>query len=168
MSAALIPERAYKNGSTVPHRGRRATTCAPWWLQMTPLPTNASDILVTTPRTAAKIAAAEAADCITGGGGFYFRTFRRRPTRLAQGSRIYYVEDGFTRGYGVVYKVFEGSMRCGTTGKDWGEGFHAVMPANSWTWIIPIPHPGFQGWRYFDGKGAVDYGGWLLPKPQTM
>ena len=134
---------------------------------MTPLPTKPSDILVTTPKSAAATAAAEAADCIAGGGGFYFRTFKRRPTRLAVGSRIYYVESGFIRGYATVKEIVGGSMRCGTTGRDWGEGYHAIMPADSWTWIIPIPQAGFQGWRYFDRSGTIDYGGWLDSKPET-
>lgn len=124
-----------------------------------------ADIIVTTPKNKMGLAAEEARQCIEGGGGFYFRTFRNRPTRLQIGSRIFYVEDGFVRGFGVVSEVFEGTMTCGTSGEDWGEGYHAIMQADSWKWIKPIPMKGFQGWRYFQTKGIKVIGGWLDPKP---
>lgn len=124
-----------------------------------------ADIIVTTPKNKIRVAEEEARQCIEAGGGFYFRTFRSRPKRLAVGSRIFYVEDGFIRGFGVVSEIVYGTMICDTTGHDWSEGYHAVMPANSWKWIKPIPMKGFQGWRYFDNPRTRVVGGWRDPKP---
>ena len=125
------------------------------------------DLIVTTPKTQIKNAAAEARQCIEQGGGFYFRTFRIKPKDLRIGSKIFYVEDGFIRGYGVVSAVKEGEMTCSTTGINWGKGCHAIIPADSWTWISPIAMKGFQGWRYFDAnsKDIVIVGHWKDSKP---
>lgn len=129
--------------------------------------TEIADIIVTTPKNKMHIAAEEARQCIEAGGGFYFKTFRNRPTKLKIGSRIFYVEDGYVRGFGVVSEIVEGNMICGTTGTDWGYGYHAIIQADSWKWIKPIPMKGFQGWRYFDAKNIKVIGGWLDPKPST-
>ena len=126
------------------------------------------DIVVTTPKDKMAVAAEEARQCIRAGGGFYFRTFRNRPKDMTVGSRIFYVEDGFVRGFGVVSEIRAGNMVCGTTGHDWGAGYHAVMQANSWKWIRPIAMTGFQGWRYFSSpKNLKVVGGWLEPKPSA-
>ena len=93
------------------------------------------DIIVTTPKNKIGIAEEEARQCIQAGQGFYFRTFRNKPKNLGIGSRIFYVEDGYIRGFGTVSEIRNGSMRCGTTGHDWGEGSHAIMQANTWKWI---------------------------------
>jgi len=124
-----------------------------------------SDIVVTTPKNKMRIAEEEARQCIQARGGFYFRTFRNCPKKLAVGSRIFYVEDGFVRGFGVVSEVVHGRMTCGTTGQDWGLGHHAVMPADSWKWIRPVSMKGFQGWRYFSHSRIQVVGSWLDPKP---
>lgn len=124
-----------------------------------------ADIIVTTPKGQMGTAAEEARQCIEAGGGFYFRTFRSRPAGLTEGSRIFYVEDGFVRGFGVVHEVKTGGMSCGTTGRDWGEGYHAIIPAESWRWIRPIPMKGFQGWRYFHQQVEI-VGGWRDKKPE--
>lgn len=123
------------------------------------------DVVVTTPKSEMENAAEEARQCIEEGGGFYFRTFRNRPKYLDVGSKIFYVEDGYVRGYGIVSEVVEGSQKCSITERDWGEGFHAFMPADSWCWIKPIPMTGFQGYRYFNEKVEV-VGDWLDPKPK--
>lgn len=124
------------------------------------------DIIVTTPKDKMELAAQEANECIRAGGGCYFRTFRVRPRELAHGSRVFYVEDGFIRGFATVSEIQNGSMICGTSGYDWGEGYHAFMDAKSWKWIKPIPMKGFQGWRYFDGSKVKVVGGWLEDKPR--
>lgn len=124
-------------------------------------------IIVTTPRTMMAVAAKEAQQCIDAGGGSYFRTFRHIPKELVIGVRIFYVEDGYIRGYGVVSEIINGNMRCGTTGRDWGEGYHVVMSADSWTWIKPIKMKGFQGWRYFNDWDIEIIGSWMDPKPDT-
>ena len=132
---------------------------------MVEMKTEIKNIVVTTPKNKMAIAEEEARNCIEAGGGFYFRTFRNTPRHLGIGSRIFYVEDGFVRGFGVVSEVKNGNMQCGTTGHDWGNGTHAVMQASSWKWIKPIPMKGFQGWRYFDVVDFKVVGGWLDPKP---
>ncbi len=93
-------------------------------------------------------------------------SFPARPAGLGEGSRIYYVQDGYVRGYGVVSEIVVGGMECATTGKDWGQGYHAVIPADSWTWINPLPMKGFQGWRYFV-EPTEDLGGWRDPMPEV-
>jgi hypothetical protein len=125
------------------------------------------DIVVTTPQRAIDTAAEEAKRCIDSRKGFYFRTFFFKPRFLDIGSRIYYIEHPFVRGFGEVSEIREGNMRCEVTGTDWGDGYHAIMPAKSWHWIKPISMKGFQGWRYFDvpRKKIIITGGWLMPKP---
>jgi hypothetical protein len=124
------------------------------------------NIIVTTPKNQIATAAEEAQQCLKAGGGSYFRTFRSRPAGLGEGSRIYYVQDGYVRGYGVVSEIVVGGMACSTTGKDWGDGYHAIIPAVSWTWIKPLPMKGFQGWRYFV-EPTEDLGGWRDPMPEV-
>lgn len=125
------------------------------------------DLIVTTPKSQMAVAAQEAADCLAGNGGYYFRSFPRRPTMAGAGSRIFYVEDGYIRGFATVTSVHEGAMTCGTTGRLYGRGFHFIMPANTWHWIKPKPLRGFQGWRYYlDGHLAEIVGDWRDPKPQ--
>lgn len=125
------------------------------------------DIIVTTPKKKSHIAAEEARRCIEAGSGFYFRTFRNKPKDLKVGTKIFYVEDGYIRGFGTVSEIIDGQMECGTTGHDWGDGYHAVMPADSWKWIKPIRMQGFQGWRYFEAKGIRIIGDWLDKKPEV-
>lgn len=90
-----------------------------------------------------------------------------RPKSLDIGTRIYYVEHPSVRGFGTVSDIVDGSMICETTGKDWGEGYHAIIPVESWKWIKPIMMKGFQGWRYFDipREEIKIVGDWLDPKP---
>ncbi len=113
------------------------------------------DIVVTTPKKLARAAEEEARRCIEAGGGFYSRTFRIIPRRLDAGSRIYYVEHPYIRGYGTVSEI------------DNSEGYRAIMPANEWKWVRPIEMKGFRGWMYFDiPRNRMEIvGGWLDPKP---
>lgn len=123
------------------------------------------NIVVTTPKHMTKTAAAEAQKCIEAGGGLYFRRFKLRPAGLCVGSRIYYVERDYIRGFGVISEIRTGDMVCDITGQNWGLGYYAIMPAESWTWIEPIPMKGFQGWRYFDDP-TQSVGGWLDSMPK--
>lgn len=129
-----------------------------------------NDIMVTTPRHQSKNAEAEARSCVRAGGGDYFRRFARLPKGLKIGSRLFYVEDGYLRGYAVVSNVRTGQMRCDVTGKKWAPGAYAVMRADSWKWIRPIPIRGFQGWRYMPQEIEAEVqvvGGWKDPKPEV-
>jgi hypothetical protein len=120
----------------------------------------------------AAVAAREARDRVAEGDGVYFRRFAREPRGLEVGTKIYYVEEGHVRGYAVVDEVSEVDegdepLVCETTGKEWPPGVYAIMRADSWKWIEPIRHRGFQGFRYFDDRNARVVGGWLDPKPRT-
>jgi len=138
------------------------------------------DIIVTTPKSRMKEAAQEAEDCKRAGGGHYFRRFSRNRA-VDVSDRIYYVEDGYVRGFGLVDKVREHeALTCDTTGREWPAGWYAFMDAMSWKWIAPIRMKGFQGYRLAggyprSGQGVTHrgderpvvkiVGGWLDPKP---
>jgi len=155
------------------------------------------DIIVTTPKSEMAAAAQEAADARAAGGDTeYFRRFPcardHSPRKVNAGDRVYYVEDGFVRGYAVVSHIEESQypMRCVTTGREWSPGFYLFLRADSWRWIRPIKMRGFQGFRYVttetaaDGQEYIlfkkypkytiplglpvyDAGGWLDPRPRS-
>jgi len=127
------------------------------------------DILVTTPKSQMVVAALEAQECLSRGGGEYFRKLATLPKGLRAGSKVFYVEDGFVRGFAVVDRVVDGEMVCSTTGTQWGAGIYAVMDASTWQWICPLPMKGFQGWRYFTKASEVRIvGDWKSPRPVTL
>jgi hypothetical protein len=61
------------------------------------------DILVTTPKSEIDTSRSEdeAFEC---DGGFWFRTFRFL-TKVEQGDRIFLVENGLIKGYGIIFEV---------------------------------------------------------------
>lgn len=142
------------------------------------------DIIVTTPKSEMVNAQREAADCLKAGSGQYFRVFRRSgsfPVFVGVGSRVYYVEDGFIRGFAIVASLGRGmrdtwgrreGFTCATTGRfypcDSGGGV-VFMNADSWQWIEPVPMKGFQNFRYptFGRHSVKIVGGWRDPKPQV-
>ena len=129
------------------------------------------DIIVTTPKSRMKEAAAEAEACIKAGGGRYFRrfSFDHRPN-VEPGDRVFYVEDGFVRGFAVVDAIrkITRMIRCNTTGRVYAAGFYVFMSADSWRWIKPIPMRGFQGYRYKPPRLRHHViGGWRDPKPEV-
>ena len=146
------------------------------------------DIGVTTPNSQREASAREAADCLRHNEGWYFRRFAPTQTpRVVKGDRVYYVEDGYIRGFAVVDRVqfaYE-AQRCDTTGRQWAPGVYVFMDAASWNWIGRIPMKGFRGFRYVhyrDGGqftrewmmlGGKDYavsivGGWKMPRPREQ
>ena len=128
------------------------------------------DIVVTTPKAQMEMAVQEAETIKKAGGGFYFRYLgQQRPKHLNVGDRVFYVEDGFIRGFACVTHVTDTpGMVCETSGRQFRAGYYAFMDAETWTWIKPIPMNGFQGWRYFDAQTGLEIaGGWLDPKPET-
>jgi len=128
------------------------------------------DIVVTTPLSERANAAREAAALITAGGGQYFRALHAKPARLTEGDRIFYVEAGYVRGYGVVAAVHFGGDRCGITERWWDGAVSVWFDARSWTWIRPLPMQGFQGFRYAtrDLLDLVEVvGGWLDTMPEA-
>jgi len=133
------------------------------------------DIIVTTPKSRMmKEAAQEAADCIAAGGGEYFRRFHRKPP-VRPLDRVYYVEDGYVRGFAQVSRVeeFDHGFVCATTNRWFSRGWYVFMHATSWKWIKPIPMTGFQGYRlaHYDVQhrflDVVILGSWLDDKPKT-
>jgi len=116
-----------------------------------------SDIVVTTPKNRMAEAAAEAEAVEHGDAKYYFRDYRKPPP-VSPDDRVYYVEDGFVRGFCLAAGVL--AHRNGT--------HRMYMHAKTWKWIKPIPMKGFQNWRYAPwGRGAVQIvGNWLDPKPE--
>lgn len=114
------------------------------------------DIIVTSPKQFMKEAAEEAAECIREGGGHYFHHMARIPKNLRVGDRIWYVEDGYLRGYAIVVSVQEG---------------YVISDATTWIWCKPVPMKGFQGFRYLDPEKAKEIfqyaGNWLYPRPEV-
>jgi len=124
------------------------------------------NIIVTTPKSEIENSRKEAEECAKVGGGFYFRKFKKCPKELESGSKIFYVEDGYIRGFGEVAKIVKNEKVCDVTRKNWGMAYFAIVPSCSWKWIKPIKMPGFQGFRYFDDENVEIVGNWLDPKPQ--
>jgi len=126
------------------------------------------DIIVTTPKSEIQISADEAKECLENGGGYYSRKLgKNRPKGLKSGSKIYYVEDGYIRGFGLVASVVMKEHKCEYTNRNWGEGWYAIIPACSWKWIKPIPMRGFQGFRYADDLEIEVVGDWEDSKPEV-
>jgi len=129
------------------------------------------DIVVTTPKSEMANAAKEAAECIADGTGGYFRALGERMPKTKSGDRIFYVEDGYVRGFCIVDMFgarYENMKRCDTTGRAWRTTVVVSMYASTWQWIKPIPMRGFQGWRYFTAPPDMQIvGNWLDPKPPT-
>lgn len=127
-----------------------------------------ADIIVTTPKAVMALATEEAEQCIKNGGGTYFRKLGKiRQGSVKIGDRIFYVEDGYIRGYATIMSLRTGNETCSVSGKIWDKGVYAFMDAKTWTWIKPIPMRGFQGWRYFKLENIEVVGDWLNPKPQA-
>ena len=124
------------------------------------------DIIVTTPKSQMANAKKEAEDCIKSGGGIYFRRLSSRPSKLEIGDRVFYVEDGYIRGFATVSEIkkFAGA-ECQTTRRSYPEGWFVMMDATTWQWIKPLKMKGFQDWRYCNFPNIEIVGGWLDPKP---
>jgi hypothetical protein len=127
-----------------------------------------ADIIVTTPKSEMKNAELEAEAAKKDGGGFYFRTLPSKPKSIKDGSRIFYVEDGYIRGFCSIDHLEDGDGLCDVTNRHWHGAVKAMMPAASWKWIKPIPMKGFQGWRYYEPpKDMKIVGGWKDPRPEV-
>ena len=75
----------------------------------------------------------------------------RMPKGITSGkTKCFVVYDGFIRGYHEVHDVTcRDGFTCHTTGKEWKAGYYLIRKG-SFHPIEPIPHKGFQGWRYFN------------------
>ena len=139
------------------------------------------DIIVTTPKTFRDQAAAEAEQMKQQGGGEYFRRLSSKPYKFKVGDKVWYVEDGYIRGYAVSIRIEDRDEPevCSTTGKIHESGFYIYLDAASWRWIRPVEKKGFQGWSYLDPVAAkldnyktenlvgTEVGYWLDPMPET-
>jgi hypothetical protein len=130
-----------------------------------------TDIIVTTPKREMANSALEAEELKKAGGGRYFRVLHSLPKKIGDGSRIFYVEDGYIRGFCPICEIAdsEGSFEiCEVTDRIWHGKVFIYMYAKEWKWIKPIRMKGFQAWRYFeapDDMGII--GDWMDPKPDT-
>jgi len=139
----------------------------------------ARDIVVTTPKGRMEEAAWEAKEIIEAGGGRYFRRLASSMTfdvpLNSEGSeivfgqtRVYYVEDGYLRGYCLLERITLGRVVSQMTGREWPSGVYAVMDATTWKWIKPVPMRGFRGWQFLPrsiGERVNVVGWWLDPRP---
>ena len=128
------------------------------------------DIIVTTPKDQIKNAAKEAEKALSGEVSHYFRHFKKPPIDLNIGDKVFYVEDGYVRGFAVVVSITtEKGVPCSTTGLKYGEGVYVWMPVNTWNWIKPIPMKGFQGFRYVPDDFIFEVvGDWIDKKPEII
>ena len=127
------------------------------------------DFIVTTPKSEIANAKLEAEEAKRHPGTRYFRRFGRMPRGLVKGSRIFYVEDSYIRGFAVVDEVQTGAKLCTTTNREWRDGVYAMMPVETWMWIRPFPMQGFRNWQYFEPPADLQIvGGWLDPMPEVQ
>ena len=106
------------------------------------------DMLVTTPQSEIDTSRKEG-EIVGEEGGFWFRTFRFKP-KVEIGEKIFFVEAGLIKGYGIVFEVSstEGE-ECEVTGRTWKGNW--VVKYNNWHWLkSPVPFKGFQGIRYVE------------------
>jgi len=103
------------------------------------------DILVTTPKSAHQLASEEAKFVEENPDAYWFRTLRGKPN-VQIGDKVYYIDNGEIRGYGIVFDIESGEMECEATGRLYN-GTH--LKQRKWVWLKkPIPFKGFQGFRY--------------------
>ena len=106
------------------------------------------DMLVTTPQSEIDTSRKEG-ETVEQEGGYWFRTFRFKP-KVEDGEKIFFVEAGLIKGYGIVFEVSptEGK-ECEVTGRTWKGDW--VVKYYNWHWLkSPIPFKGFQGIRYIE------------------
>lgn len=109
------------------------------------------NILVTTPKSKKSIAEEEGKK-VNVEGGYWFRVFHFQP-QVSIEDRIYFVDDGMIRGYGIIFdcSMIEDSIECTTTGIKHGKVGDWVLKYNDWHWLpLQISWKGFQGIRYIE------------------
>lgn len=134
------------------------------------------NIIVTTPKRLIAEAAREVDAVMAAGGREYFRRFRiESAPRIEPGERVYYVEDGYVRGFAEVSLISSCVARWqhGVGGRWYDPGFYIFMDATTWKWIKPIPMRSFGAFRYAnqwafpEGTEIEIVGDWLDPKPEA-
>jgi len=105
------------------------------------------DILVTTPKSAHKLAAEEAKFVEENPDAYWFRTIRGKPD-VHIGDRVYYIDRGEITGYGIVFDIISGEIKCEASGKIY-RGTH--LKQRKWIQLAhSISFRGFQGFRYIN------------------
>ena len=106
------------------------------------------DMLVTTPQSEIDTSRKEG-EIVEQEGGYWFRTFRFRP-KVEVGEKIFFVETGLIKGYGIVFEVSQTKgEECELTGRIWNGNW--VVKYNNWQWLKTlVPFKGFQGIRYIE------------------
>lgn len=111
-----------------------------------------SDLLVTTPKSEIDNSKLEG-ELVEAEGGYWFRTYKFMP-KILSGQKIYFVENGFIKGYGIVLEVApikSTFIKCDVTERKWFGSW--ILKYNDWHWLKkPVPHKGFQGILYLDNK----------------
>ena len=72
---------------------------------------------------------------------------------MVPGNKIFFVEDGLIRGYGIIFGVrgLSEPALCDVTDREWGQVGGFVVEYHNWHWLkSPVPMEGFQGIRYLD------------------
>jgi len=104
---------------------------------------------VTTPKSEHETARLEGEAVTDDPNAFWFRSFRGK-IKASVGDRVYYVDNGAIRGYGVIFKIEVGEM-WDDAHERWWSGTHLLQ--REWIWLkAPVPYKGFQGFRYVDEK----------------
>lgn len=141
-----------------------------------------ADIIITTPKNRMAEAAREAEEIRAAGGGYYYRDYNwPNIPKVNVGDRVYYVEDGYIRGFCLVDHVTEFSYEGVRTRIN-----RVYMDAMTWKWIKPIPVWPYRirsfmyaknfklhlvWWklpRYLTRDSVKIVGGWLDPRPKPM
>lgn len=109
------------------------------------------NILLTTPIIKKNIAKIEAEN-VKKNGGYFFRTFHFQP-KCSIGDKIYFVDDGLIKGYGIIFEIsqIKDHIKCSTTGIKYGKVGDWVIKYDNWHWLpIPVQWKGFMGIRYIE------------------
>jgi hypothetical protein len=106
------------------------------------------DIIVTTPKKEIATSKKEG-DYVKKHGGQWFRTFKYKP-KVEAGDKIYFVEAGAIKGYGIVREVSSASAtKCDVTGREWKGKY--IVKYDTWHWLkAPVEFKGFRGIRYIE------------------
>jgi hypothetical protein len=111
------------------------------------------DIIVTTPKSEIETSKKEGEAAERDPTMYWFRTFRFKP-RVKPGDKIYFVESGQIKGYGIIFEVSKVAdpkldSACEVTDRVWGNPGDWMVKYRNWHWLEqPIPFKGFQGIRY--------------------
>lgn len=89
------------------------------------------------------------------------------PKRARTGDRCYLVHKGHVRGYMTITGLQHiNGFNCGTTGTPWPDGAY-ITRSGAFTYLRePIPHAGFQGYRYAPDNWRAQATSATAPKAQ--